>query len=203
MTTAAPSWPCEICLRPSVPRVHPGCQERLADNLNALPGLYRKLADVLTPGQRGGWGRTGTRTAPLPVNVDVLDLRGWGGIEGLLTSWERDVRETLGWEPVSECGTVEATVDQAAGFLALQLPWICEEHPAVREFAEEVGAVTAHARRLVTGEKPPRRIPVRCACGQVLRITLDTPGYRCPDCNVQYERDELMSLPLAERSSAA
>lgn len=201
---AAPqSWPCAVCLRPSTPRVHPGCEDRIRANLEALPGLYRSLADALQPGRRGGDGRSSTRTAPLPCSLDVLDLRARGGIEGVLGSWARDLYEREQWPDFPEYGSVETAVDGYAGILLINLTTLCDEHPAVKELADELRSVTAQARRLVTGEKPPIKVPVTCTCGTILRVTLDSPGARCPGCSEQYGHTELMNLPLAERRAAA
>ncbi|MEU1778147.1 MULTISPECIES: hypothetical protein [Streptomyces] len=206
--SAAPEpWPCAICDKPARPRVHDGCRTRLDEDLAALPGLYRRLADVLAPGQTGGDGRTASRTAPLPVRLDVLDLRARGGIEGILTTWERDVREHLGWASSpfrddAERRSVEQQVKGAARFLRANLLWICDQHPAVREFADEIRQTAGHARALVTGERPERRITVACPCGGTLRVTISTPGARCPACGTQYGHTEALQLPLAERRAA-
>lgn len=198
----APAWPCAVCDRPSSSRVHRGCQEKIRENLDALPGLYAQLADALMPGRRGGDGRSATRTAPLPCNLDALDLRGRGGIEGVLASWAADLCEREGWQ-LRQYGTVETAVRANAAQLSMNLILICDEHPAIREFADEIRQITGQARRLVTGEKPPIRVPVQCECGQVLRVTLDSPGARCGGCGTQYGHSELMGLPLAERRAAA
>ena len=199
---AAPAeQPCAVCDKPARTRVHTGCRERIDANLRELPALYRQLPDALHPGRRGGDGRTGSRTAPLPCNVDALDLLGRGGIEGVVGGWARDLCERERWD-VPQFGTIVATVDWACGILGLNLALICDEHPAVREMADELRAITGQARRLVTGEKPPRRIGVVCACGRTLRVTLDTAGVRCPACSAQYGHSEALRLPLAERRAA-
>jgi hypothetical protein len=196
------SWPCEICRRPSVPRVHPGCQDRLDDNLAQLPALYRALADALAPARRGGDGRTGSRTAPLPVNEHVLDLRARGGIEGVVASWERDARELLGWAPAPFRGSIEQAIDGAVSFLRANTGWFCEQHPAVYEYAQDIRRLRAECDAILGGERPPRRIPVACPCGTVLRVTLDTPGRQCGGCGQQYGHAEVLGLPLAERNAA-
>lgn len=197
------SRPCEVCRKPSLPRVHAGCQERLDGNLAHLPQLYRDLSDVLQPGSRGGeGGRSGSRTAPLPLNERVLDLRARGGIEGVVTTWEADMRELLGWEPSPFRGSVEQTVDGAVHVLRSNLIWICEQHPAVYELAQDVRRLRAECEALTAGERPPRRIGVQCSCGTVLRVTLDTPGAKCGGCQTQYGHAELFGLPLAERAAA-
>ncbi|MFE2497134.1 hypothetical protein [Streptomyces scopuliridis] len=202
MTDTPQSWPCAVCDKPSKTRVHDGCRERIHDNLLALPDLYRQLATALFPGRRGDGGRSGTRTAPLPCNEEALDLRARGGIEGVLSSWARDLCEREGWT-IPQHRTVEGAVEGCAALLGLNLPMICDEHPAVAEFADELRQITGQARRLITGERPPRRIPVACPCGQVLRVTLDTAGVQCPECGEQYGHSEVLQLPMAERRIAA
>lgn len=197
----ATDWPCEICLKPSRARVHDGCRDRLANNLLRLPALYRALAAELAPTRRGDGGRTGSRTAPLPVRLDVLDLRSRGGIEGILAGWVRDLCEREGWE-VPQYGTVEATVDSYTAILIGNLHVLCDEHPAIREIAHEIAAIVRQCEAITTGEKPARRVAVTCPCGGVLRVTIDSPGARCPTCGQQYGHAEVLSLPLADRAAA-
>ncbi|MFC5802773.1 hypothetical protein [Streptomyces formicae] len=204
MTTAVDpeSWPCAVCDRPARERVHRGCEDRMRTNLEALPRLYRALAAALQPGRRGGDGRSGTRTAPIPCSLDAVDLRARGGIEGVLGGWARDLCEREGWS-IPDYTSITAIVDWGAKTLITNLPMICDEHPAVKEIADELRSVRAQAERLITGEKPPRRVPVACPCGAILRVTLDTAGVKCPGCSQQYGHSELFGLPLAERRAAA
>lgn len=193
--------PCAVCDKPARERVHRGCRDRMADALRELPQLYRQLGDTLTPGRRGDGGRSGSRTAPLPCSVDALDLVSRGGIEGVVGGWARDLCERENWD-APQYQSVAATVGWACATLALNLGIICDEHPAVRELADELRQITSQARRIITGEKPPRRIGVSCACGHTLRVTLDTAGVRCPACSAQYGHSEALRLPLAERRAA-
>jgi len=196
------SWPCPLCLKPSRDTVHASCRQHVYEDLADLPKLYRQLADALEPSRRGDQARGGTRTAPLPCSLDALDLRARGGIQGVLTSWEDDVRDTLDWELRPFRGSIEQDVDGSAQFLQVQLAWICDSHPAAKELADEIRQIAGQARRLITGEKPPRRIGVTCPCGTVLRVTLDTPGVRCGGCEAQYGHAEVLRLPMAERAAA-
>jgi tRNA(Ile2) C34 agmatinyltransferase TiaS len=97
---------------------------------------------------------------------------------------------------------VQAIVDWSCAILLANLTIICDEHPAVDEIAAELTKTVAQARRIITGEKPPRRIGVACHCGRTLKVTLDTAGVRCPDCSTQYGHSEALQLPLAERRAA-
>jgi hypothetical protein len=193
--------PCAVCDHPARERVHRGCQQQMADALRELPSLYRQLADALTPGRRGGDGRTGTRTAPLPCNLDSLDLRGRGGIEGVVGGWARDLCEREQWD-VPDYQSVQAVVDWSCTILGLNLTLLCDEHSAIKEIAGELRQISGQARRIVTGEKPPRRVPVICPCGWTLRVTLDTSGVKCPGCETQYGHGDIFRLPLAERRAA-
>jgi hypothetical protein len=200
---AAPtSWPCEICRKPSVPRVHDGCRQHLDDNLAALPGLYADLADVLMPGRRGSDGRTATRAhSPIPANEEALDLRARGGIEGVVGSWTRDICEREDWE-FPEYGSVDTAVSQYVRFLRNNLLAICDSHPAVYELAQEVAKVRGQAERLIKGEPGERKIPLLCdgqldggdPCGAVIKITISTSGKQCPRCGTQRDRDQLLNL---------
>ncbi|MFD4912815.1 hypothetical protein ACFWNR_06285 [Streptomyces virginiae] len=188
---------CELCFRPSVSRVHDGCQQKIRQNLIDLPGLYAALADALQPTRRGDGGRASSgRTAPIPCNLEALDLRARGGIEGVLATWSADLCEREQWQ-LPQYGTVEGAVHGYADLLLRNLTMICDEHPAVREFASEIRQIAGQASRLVTGEKPARRIPVSCAepdCYTVLSVTIDTPGVRCHGCGHQYGHGEALQL---------
>ncbi|SDN18356.1 hypothetical protein [Streptomyces wuyuanensis] len=172
-------------------------------NLEALPGLYRELATVLQPGRRGSDGRSATRTAPIPCSLDAVDLRARGGIEGVVGGWARDLCEREQWS-IPDYTSIVAIVDWSCGILLLNLTMICDEHPAVREIADELRAVRAQAERLITGEKPPIRIPVGCReCGNILKVTLDMDGIRCPRCQQQYDHADMLSLTPTRRAATA
>lgn len=198
---ATDAQPCAVCDSPARQRVHNGCRQRMADNLRELPHLYRQLGDALTPGRRGGDGRSGTRTPPIPCNAEALELRARGGIEGVVGGWARDLCEREEWD-VPAYQSVQAVVDWSCAILLANLGMICDEHEAVREIASELRQTVGQAQRITTGEKPPRRVPVSCPCGHVLRVTLDTAGVRCPGCSAQYGHSEALQLPLAERRTA-
>lgn len=193
---------CAVCDKPSRDRVHRGCQERMAEALRELPQLYRQLADALLPARCGdGPAVSGTPGRGLPGG-DALDLRARGGIEGVVGGWARDLCEREQWD-IPDYQSVQAIVDWACRVLAANLTIICDEHPAVRELADELRQITGQARRIITGEKPPIRIPVACAgCGHILRVSLDMDGIRCGRCQAQYGHAEMLNLTPTRRSAA-
>ena len=192
---------CAVCDKPARQRVHRGCRQRMADALRELPQLYRDLAEALMPSRRGdGPAVSGTPGRGLPGG-DALDLRARGGIEGIVGGWARDLCEQERWD-LPENLSVEAIVDWACALLLANLDVICDEHPAVKEFAHELATTVGQADRVISGEKQPRKIGVSCNCGRTLKITIDTAGVRCPACSAQYGHSEALRLPLAERRAA-
>jgi hypothetical protein len=199
---ATETTPCAVCDKPARERVHRGCRQHMAEALKELPRLYRQLAGALIPGRRGdGPAVSGSPGSSMPPNEDALDLRSRGGIEAVVGGWARDLCDRERWD-IPACQSVQAIVDWSCGLLLANLSVICDEHPAVKEIAHELAKTAGQARRIITGEKLPRKIGVVCSCGRTLRVTLDTAGVRCPTCETSYGHSEALRLPLAERRAA-
>jgi hypothetical protein len=205
-------WPtCTSCIRPlrhdelGRTSCRP-CQNRADQALRQLPGadgLYAQLATRLTPG-RGGDSIvvTASRTAPLPLRLEPLSLMARGGVVTILQTWQIDWHEQLGWRHPRWNGGLQQQCDEAVKALRVNLEWAASSHPAFGEFAQEVTALVRQCERQITGERAERPISVACPCGTVLRITVSTPGKRCGGCNTQYDRSEILDLPLADRAAA-
>ncbi len=195
---------CTICRTPDTARPC-GCATGLAGDLRALPWLYADLADLLAPGSRSGdTGRSSGVEAPLPVRVDVLDLRGPGGISGVLTDWEAAVRDASGAGPAPFRGDIEDTVKGTAAWLASVSDWIAARFEPAADLADEIRTLRRRCEGLDGMATGPRehRIPVRCGCGWILRITVATPGEHCPQCQTWRTRAEVLALPYAGRQTA-
>jgi hypothetical protein len=182
------------------------CTERVAANLLALAGpdgLYARLSASLHPGSRtGGPTVSGSRTAPLPVRLEVLNaMTERGPVLGPLEGWVRDW-ETYGRATVDETGTLQQRLDHAVGTLRFNLAWAAGQHPAFADFADELHVIVRRCRTATGTEKEPRRIGVTCGCGHTLRVTLDTTRVTCTACSAQYGHSEALRLPLAERRAA-
>lgn len=182
------------------------CTDRISQDLSALSGktgLYAQLPAVLAPGAGAtGPAVSGSRTAPLPLRIDVLNLMTEAGpVLGPLETWVRDW-ETLGHADLCEAGTLQQRVDHAVGTLRFNLEWAARHHPAADEFGREIGIIARTCRGVLGGERPPRRVTVACPCGGTMRVTLDTPGARCGGCGEQYGHSEVLQLPMADRAAA-
>jgi hypothetical protein len=207
----APAPTCTICLSALYADefAHQACRpctDRVDHNLRALAGpdgLYARLTHSLHPGSgAGGPAVSGSRTAPLPVRLDPLSLAARGGVVTILQTWLVDWFELLEFRYPRWEGDLQQQCDDVVKRLRTNLRWAAETHPAFAEFADEVGRLKRQCETASGGEKPPRRVPVQCGCGHVLRVTLDTAGVRCPGCETSYGHSEVLQLPLAERRAA-
>lgn len=198
---------CEVCDYPAAVRVHDGCRERLDGRLAALPGAWRALALWLVPSPAGD--RQGARVrdeAPLPVRLDVLDLRARGGIERL-ADWERDSRELLRWPPPPFRGSVEQAVTGTVAFLRANLLWLCDQHPGIRDLDREVAEITAAIASVVDPVEPadrPRRlgycatVTVEGYCGAVVTLRPGAATAPCRWCGTDWGPDRWLQLRAAQ-----
>ena len=204
-------WPTCPCGRPlrhnELDRVacRP-CQDRTDQALRKLPGphgLYAQLATRLAP-SRGGDGPvvSGSRTAPLPLRLEPQSLIARGGVVTILPTWLIDWHEQLGWRHPRWQGSLQQQLDNVVGALRVNLEWAASSHPAFDDFARETASLVRQCEQVVTGDRPERPVSVSCPCNTVLRITVSTPGARCRGCGTQYARQELLDLPLAQRTVA-
>ena len=97
------------------------CTGRIADDLAAIAGpagLYAQLDHHLAPGSgNGGPAVSGSRTAPLPLRLDVLNAMTQAGpVLAPLETWVRDW-ESYGHADLCEAGTLQQRVDHAVGTL--------------------------------------------------------------------------------------
>jgi hypothetical protein len=182
------------------------CTERVAANLAALAGpngLYARLSASLHPGSSsGGPAVSGSRTAPVPLRLEVLNLQTERGpVIGALEQWVRDW-ETYGRATVDEAGTLQQRLDHAVGTLRFNLNWAAASHPAFADFADETWVIVRRCRTATGAEKPPVKVPVACYCGQILRVSLDMEGIECRHCGSEYGHGEMLKLTPARRAAA-
>ncbi|MGW2260090.1 hypothetical protein ACWCXE_20070 [Streptomyces sp. NPDC001780] len=154
-----------------------------------MPVLYRGLGALLTPAAAGAPGRSGRGgPPPLPVSLDVLDVRGPGGMVAVLESWVDAVRAERGRPEPPHVGSAEGRVDRAAGELLGHMPWIAVSWPEAGEFAAEIRELARTAATMIRPPVPERGTRIgHCPavyengtlCGAVLRLA---PGERVVTC---------------------
>jgi hypothetical protein len=205
------------------------CRRGLADDLRALVDAYAMLvvgevldgandpvsqtlpAGTVRSGSRGA-PVTGSREAPVPVNLDVVDLTLAAGpgtiydplgdlaamqvglipVATVLDQWVRD------WRDIRDRGEhlPVPTVVTLAGWLYDRLDWACDEHHAVDEFAAEIRAVVRACNRAIgnTPARPEVLVGVPCATPECDGLLVHDTGskYRveCGSCGRLWTDEE-------------
>jgi hypothetical protein len=213
-----------------LPAHHTGSGYICHPHRQPLPGILDDITRLyplleLEVGTGAGDARvTGSREAPLPLSVDVLDLtaparvgaltptgrqlarhgdqNGYLSVATILDSWVRDWRTTR--DRGERLPDPEVTV--LATWLRVRLDWAAESHPAVADFVTDIRALRG-ALTTLTGSRPPkpRRLDAPCSgCGQLSLWPAPGEDYaaqcRNPACRRVYtpvEYDRLTRLELA------
>lgn len=192
---------CPLCSRAvdDAP-AHQRCVQELDGQLQRIPGLYRFLADVLEPGTSTGQRVSGSRTPPIPVRLEPLSLRARGGIVTILATWEIDWRDVRHLSDAPRRTDDDAGVDAVTRFLRDHLEWAVRSHPAVDEFAGEIGEITTDCRRalgLTTDMYRIGRCPAQLGartCGRVLLADPYATAIRCDRCHNEWPRARWLLL---------
>jgi hypothetical protein len=172
---------CLICHKPR-PRWEacPTCQDRLDENLLELLDLYAILDThrdrFLLPGNEADAGNhRGKRIdPPAPGDLAVMEiLDSRTGPFAVMASWLGIIREDFSLAPPAQPETLMVVV----GHLRKQLPRICDQHPAVDEFARETRNALRSLDLAVRGPRD-RRIPLG-ECPVVLPADDDEPARAC------------------------
>ena len=224
--TALRAETCVICQRrpPEWSLGCTGCKSRMRDQLRELVDEYALLDARPTGG--AGERVSGTRAAPLPVRVDVLNLVGPGSpavtaeidpatgrpyddqvgeLPTLvwLEQWCRDWRDARGQGEQLP----EPTITGMTRWLDRRLDWAADEHPAVDEFAAELGKALRLLRGVNrAGDRPESMFIGYCPadatdgpCGEPLYANTRYAVIVCR-CGAEWRRDQWKTL--AERMNA-
>ncbi|NUP19049.1 MAG: hypothetical protein HOZ81_23750 [Streptomyces sp.] len=180
------------------------CRAATAGRLVRMHALYRLLAFELQPATNPpGIGRVRLSEAPLPLSLAVLDLRGPGGMVGVLEHWRAVMQADRRWGEPAISGTIEARVRSAARGLELNLDWIAGSWARAADFAtglrqldEIVVGIVCPVDATDRGTRLgpcPAETPAGL-CGAILRYHRDAPAAVCPWCEVAYPPDSWADL---------
>lgn len=140
----------------------PGCTRDTLDRLHRLPRLWAALEDWLTPGTTGSpqyGGRVRRAEAPLPLDTEVLNLRAYGGIVGVLEDWHDAINQERGYPTPPRAASLARRVTAAAAGLAGQIHFIALWEQG-GQLADEVRRLVERVRQVVEPGPDPDK-PVR------------------------------------------
>lgn len=174
------------------------CEDATQARIAELPALFRRLdstAALMKGASRPGAGSGGTRTAPIPPRLDVLNLVGPGGVAARLSAIEDAWRATLGWTVAPWRGNPAQAVPQLVRFLTDNLLWACSSYEEVGSDIDGLRRLHGEMTALVNDERRPGRVqigncPVRFddgLCWTPLTATAASHRVRCGGCGSRWE----------------
>lgn len=194
---------CGLCDRGlEVGYLCPGCTLRTAKRLDRMPQVYEALAAFLHPGgRRPELGRSRPAEAPLPIAEPAFNLRGPGGIVGILEDWRSAMQADREWGQPAIEGNTERRVAVAARALSINLDWIASSWPMAGSFAEEIRDLERGVASIVDPPVPSLRLG-NCpavyedgqVCGAVLRVPAGTATVECRWCSTAYPPETWLQL---------
>ena len=190
---------CPLCGR-RAKGVHDDCLEGLDNRLLSIPAWFAELAIALQPGSSDIEHVAAAPTAALPLHVEPLSLLCRGGIIAILATWETDWRERRGLSEQPARAGREHQLDSGrvlvdvVRFLHTHLAWAATNHPAIDEFAGEVGDIIA-ACRIALSVKTDHQYIGQCpadlgdrTCSRVLIADPYADVIRCDRCRTEWPR---------------
>lgn len=221
--------PCIVCPvlypagKPRMPQWKPVCEScrvRVRRELGEIPEAYARVADNIEAAQVAAGERvSGSRTPPIPVRLDALNLIGPGSeyVTGLapiqdqigdptpVVALERWVRDWM------ESGAPGQTVPQLyvaslVGWLLVRLDWALDQHPAIDEFASEMNQLLRTLRGVARsgrdrGERVghcPAELRDGSACGTRLYVDPYADHIQCGRCSSDWPRIKWLALRAAQ-----
>lgn len=201
---------CELCEGPELEeyRLCSGCARATLNRLHRAPRLYRALAMLLPPAARpprlDSGGGSAAAEAPMPISLELLDLRGPGGMVGILEDWHAALAEDREWGVPVVRGSIEARLKLAASRLAANIEWIAASWPAAGQFAREIRDLEHGVLSMISPPERTRRLGY-CAtavdgvlCGSVVRLVPGETVATCSWCRTPWSPDRWMELRAAQ-----
>ncbi|MDX2528019.1 hypothetical protein [Streptomyces europaeiscabiei] len=193
------------------------CIHRARDILASIPAALTVLHGSLQRERRGDTGRAGTRTAPTPGRLDVLNLLGPAAVGRIHDPYGQAHADQCGDRPLTDVliGWVRLIVEERhvnapaslaaadlAGWLTGQLTWSVQQ-PWAGEYVGELRDLDRVLRGIMRIDTRTRPVPRPCpSCDLLYLSQVDWDRYiRCSGCGGCWTVDELNDD--AERRAAA
>lgn len=197
---------CKLCEKnEAVGHLCPGCTKLTNRRLADMAGLYEALAAFLHPGgRRPEMGRARPSEAPLGLYEPAFNLRGPGGMVGILEDWRSAMQADRGWGEPAVQGPTAHRVTAAARGLQLNLEWMAASWYAVGDMAADIRDLERSVMLIIDPPDPAKRgrhigqciaIDVRgTVCGADLRHYPGETSMRCAWCLCSYPPSMWLAL---------
>lgn len=197
---------CVICQKRHYERAQActPCRDRLPRTLADIAALHAQLPDVIQRDQANTQRVTGSREAPVPVNIDAVDLSaharngnatqeakehpedqiGQIAVASILDQWAADWRDEMAFRQTLPAPTVPGLTH----WLSDRCEWACDRHPAIDEFAAEMGRLRAVLRGVLGLTEPEPEFCDGVVCRKCDRYALyrESDYVECDHCGLLY-----------------
>ncbi|MET7975748.1 hypothetical protein ABZW44_22435 [Streptomyces mirabilis] len=174
------------------------CEDVTAARIAELSALFRQLdttAALMKGASRIGAGGSGSRTAPIPPRLDVLNLVGPGGVAARLSAIEDAWRQALGWTVAPWRGSPAQAVPELAAFLTNNLLWACNSYEEIGQDIDDLRKLHSECTALVNDERRPGRVQIGACparldtgiCAAPLTASAASHRVRCGTCGTRWE----------------
>lgn len=212
---------CVVCQRREAdgPQVCRSCPPWLDGLLVEIVELYALAPSAVIPTRGGGPKVSGSREAPVPARLDVVDLLDQArvpnpsdqarehpedqiGHHSVATALDQWVRDWITYDWCHGDHLPVPTVSTLVGWLRVRLEDACDRHPAIDDFAVEIRQV----RSILSGAlrstrhsgEPIGRCPIQFDSGERCGATLYAEPYvdhiSCPRCGTNWPRVKWLAL---------
>jgi hypothetical protein len=178
-------WACRPC---------EGVTARRLRELNALFPRLNKTAALMRGARRTGPATSGSKEAPIPVRLEVLNLVANGGVATRLEAIEDAWQQARGRNPNAPAGVPLKAVPLHIEYLAINLQWACENYEEIGQDMEEIRHLHAECTAALSPDPKPGRVRIGLCpvvldsgpCGAQLTATVASPKVRCPGCRTEW-----------------
>ena len=184
---------CVLCRKVNQRSLCSNCWDYALRKLKAFPNRYEELDEELIPSSGARSERVGgSKTPPLPVRLETLELRS-GGISKPLTKHEARIRIEQHHTAINFRGEETHRIRKTCIYIYNQGEWIFKNYEHIDGLAKDINdihnrinAVLGHKSDLMTIGKCPAQDEDGATCGAKLQInpsTLTTFGdIKCNAC---------------------
>lgn len=191
---------CALC-RKSVERsLCLSCWDYSLDRLKTFPDKYRQLGNELLPTRGRGERVGGSKTPPLPVKLEALDLR-TGGISKPLMKHEAQIRVERKHTRITFRGAEHNRIEITCKYITAQSELVFKHYENVDQLAKDIDAINkrintvlGYRSELLTIGTCPAQNEKGEVCGNKLQInpaTLTSFGdIKCRACNTVWSSEK-------------
>jgi hypothetical protein len=168
--------------------------------LKSFPDKYFELEKELLPSQGYGEKVGGSKTPPIPVRLETLDLR-TGGISKPLTTHESKVRITRAHTRITFRGEEINRIKMTVKYLAGQSEWIFQHYEEIdsltkdiNDISNRISTVLGYKSELVPIGTCPAQDDKGEVCGAKLLINpktlTDFQDIKCRACGTSWSSEK-------------